>query len=238
MTTVQKEKIARRKLSLPTADSGAREREQTVQDRRLQPSAVLRDPAQLPALRAEGLIDQLPGAKGSHASRVSEEVERAILAHALEHPTHGRQRVAAELLLNGVQVNSNGVRGIWIRHGLTTKRERLLRLEETARQLELTGCPGPGAGALRSGVPRPAHLCPAFPRPRTDPIARLERSPPGSLYRVERQLGEGGMAATVYPAHDLRHERKVALKVLKLELSRRRGRTLPGRDQDDGQAER
>ena len=29
-------------------------------------------------------------------------------------------------------------------------------------------------------------------------------------YRVERQLGEGGMMATVYLADDLRHERKVA----------------------------
>ena len=37
-------------------------------------------------------------------------------------------------------------------------------------------------------------------------------------YRVERELGEGGMA-TVYLGEDLRHERKVALKVLKPELA-------------------
>jgi len=37
-------------------------------------------------------------------------------------------------------------------------------------------------------------------------------------YRIESELGEGGMA-TVYLAHDLKHERKVALKVLKPELA-------------------
>ncbi len=37
-------------------------------------------------------------------------------------------------------------------------------------------------------------------------------------YRIERHLGEGGMA-TVYLAEDLKHERKVALKVLKPELA-------------------
>ena len=37
-------------------------------------------------------------------------------------------------------------------------------------------------------------------------------------YRIERQLGEGGMA-TVYLADDLKHERRVALKVLKPELA-------------------
>ena len=33
-------------------------------------------------------------------------------------------------------------------------------------------------------------------------------------YTIERELGTGGMA-TVYPAHDLRHDRQVAIKVLR-----------------------
>ena len=37
-------------------------------------------------------------------------------------------------------------------------------------------------------------------------------------YRIEHELGQGGMA-TVYLAHDVRHDRKVALKVLRPELA-------------------
>ncbi len=37
-------------------------------------------------------------------------------------------------------------------------------------------------------------------------------------YRIERHLGEGGMA-TVYLAEDLKHTRKVAVKVLRPELA-------------------
>jgi serine/threonine protein kinase len=37
-------------------------------------------------------------------------------------------------------------------------------------------------------------------------------------YLIERELGRGGMA-TVYLAHDLKHDRRVALKVLHPELA-------------------
>ncbi len=51
----------------------------------------------------------------------------------------------------------------------------------------------------------------------SDPITRLNAALEGR-YRIESELGEGGMA-TVYLAEDIKHERKVALKVLKPELA-------------------
>ena len=51
----------------------------------------------------------------------------------------------------------------------------------------------------------------------SDPVTRLNAALQGR-YRIEREIGEGGMA-TVYLADDLKHERKVALKVLKPELA-------------------
>ncbi len=49
----------------------------------------------------------------------------------------------------------------------------------------------------------------------SDAVTRLNAALEGR-YTIERELGEGGMA-TVYLADDLKHERKVALKVLKPE---------------------
>ena len=52
----------------------------------------------------------------------------------------------------------------------------------------------------------------------SDPILDRLNGALSGRYRVLREIGEGGMA-TVYLADDLKHERKVALKVLKPELA-------------------
>src|SRR5256885_14867202 len=49
-------------------------------------------------------------------------------------------------------------------------------------------------------------------------VATALRAAIADRYRIERELGQGGMA-TVYLAHDLKHDRKVAVKVLKPELA-------------------
>ena len=59
----------------------------------------------------------------------------------------------------------------------------------------------------------PGHLS----APVTNPQRRLEAGLAGR-YTIERELGQGGMAV-VFLAHDLRHDRKVALKMLRPEIS-------------------
>ncbi len=56
----------------------------------------------------------------------------------------------------------------------------------------------------------------------TDVTGRLSTALAGR-YQIEHRLGEGGMA-TVYLAEDLKHKRKVAVKVLRPELAAVLGR--------------
>lgn len=138
MTT--KDKIARRKLSLLelAADMENVSRACKMMCYSRQQFYEIRRNFQ--TYGADGLVDRLPGARGPHPNRVSEEIEQAVLAHALDHPCHGAVRVEQELRLQGIQVSAGGVRGVWQRHNLLTKHERLLRLEkQTAeRKMELS----------------------------------------------------------------------------------------------------
>ena len=75
-------------------------------------------------------------------------------------------RVAQELVLRGIQVSSGGVRGVWQRHGLLTKHDRLLRLEKASaeRQISSDRAAGPAPGALQPGVPRTPYRSAAYGR--------------------------------------------------------------------------
>ncbi len=86
-------------------------------------------------------------------------------------------------------------------------------------------------GTCHTPLPAGAHFClncgaptptePGVP-PRTMPTGAVEvsriRSALADRYRIERVLGEGGMA-TVYLAEDLKHQRMVAVKVMRPELA-------------------
>jgi len=50
------------------------------------------------------------------------------------------------------------------------------------------------------------------------PVPDRLATAPADRYRIERELGAGGMA-TVYLAHDAKHGRRVAVKVLRPELA-------------------
>ena len=135
--TTQK-KVARRKLSLLelASDLGNVSKACRVMGYSRQQFYEIRRNFQ--TYGADGLIDRLPGTKGPHPNRVTAEIEAAILDHALAHPCHGPMRVAQELALKGIQVSSGGVRGVWQRHSLLTKYERLLRLEKATAERKLT----------------------------------------------------------------------------------------------------
>jgi transposase InsO family protein len=138
MTTEQK--VARRKLSLLelAADLNNVSKACQVMGYSRQQFYEIRRNYQ--TFGAEGLLDKLPGTRGPHPNRVSPEIEQAVLEHSLKHPTHGPLRLSQELMLQGINISSGGVRGVWSRHNLLTRHERLLRLERETRErkLELT----------------------------------------------------------------------------------------------------
>lgn len=79
------------------------------------------------------LVEERRGPRNPHPNRVAPEIEEKILDYGLRFPTHGAQRVSNELRLAGTEVGPTGVRGVWARHGLSTRYQRLMRLEREAQ---------------------------------------------------------------------------------------------------------
>jgi hypothetical protein len=136
MTTEQK--AARRKLSLLELASDLNNVSKACQVMGYSRQQFYEIRRNYQTFGAEGLLDKLPGTRGPHPNRVSPEIEQAILEHSLKHPTHGPLRT--QDYAQSVTVSSGGVRGVWSRHNLLSRHERLLRLERETRErkLELT----------------------------------------------------------------------------------------------------
>jgi len=75
-------------------------------------------------------LDKARGPKNPHPNRASEEQEKAVLDYCLEYPVHGALRVSQQLILRGIHIGVGAIRGIWQRHNLLLKCQRLLRLEQ------------------------------------------------------------------------------------------------------------
>jgi tetratricopeptide (TPR) repeat protein len=74
------------------------------------------------------------------------------------------------------------------------------------------------AGITRDGILDQPLPAPQFDDQDTDVLARRLESAFDGRYRIERTLGEGGMAI-VFLAHEAKHDRAVVLKVLKEEAA-------------------
>jgi len=76
----------------------------------------------------EALLDK-SRRKPNPKNRVEPQVEQAVLDFALEYPAHGQVRVSNELRKTGIFVSPSGVRSIWLRNKLQSRKLRLKALE-------------------------------------------------------------------------------------------------------------
>tara|TARA_R110001592_G_C13033621_1_gene738633 strand:- start:59 stop:1099 length:1041 start_codon:yes stop_codon:yes gene_type:complete len=83
--------------------------------------------------RDEGGVDALlekSKRQPNPKNRVEPVIEQAVLRFALDYPAHGQVRVSNELRKQGVFVSPSGVRSIWLRHTLQSRKLRLKALEK------------------------------------------------------------------------------------------------------------
>jgi Winged helix-turn helix/Integrase core domain len=77
----------------------------------------------------EAALAQTSRSKPNVRNRVPREIEDAVLELALEEPTWGQQKAAAELKKRALPISPSGVRCIWLRHDLETLTKRLKALQ-------------------------------------------------------------------------------------------------------------
>ena len=77
----------------------------------------------------ERALQEISRKKPNLKNRVDPEIEKAVLAFALEQPAYGQVRVANEMQKRALSVSPATVRNIWLRNGLEKFSKRLSALE-------------------------------------------------------------------------------------------------------------
>ncbi len=82
--------------------------------------------------REQGLdgLKDLPPVHHTHPQTTPPEVEARVLSLSLEHPGWGCVKLSDYLRLEQVQVSSPTIQKLLAKHGMASKYERMLRLEE------------------------------------------------------------------------------------------------------------
>ena len=67
-------------------------------------------------------------------NRIAKEIETRIIEFAIDQPAYGQLRVSNELKKEGILISPGGVRSVWLRNDLETRKKRLKALEAKVAQ--------------------------------------------------------------------------------------------------------
>lgn len=79
-------------------------------------------------------LKNLSRKKPAMKNRLSPEVEEQVIEIALDYPNYGQAKAAELLTARGCPISASGVRTIWVRHSLETKKNRLIALNAKLQQ--------------------------------------------------------------------------------------------------------